>query len=126
MVKVTPKLVDMAYDDEESYEAVQPISMPDKPDYPYELRICLTDKTLKKLGLDAGEVAEGLGGTITGHFEARITSANLDKYDGPDGPRETARIELQIEKLGLDSEEAEENETPVAKRRSLIYENSTT
>jgi hypothetical protein len=46
------KMVDMELDDESKLDAIMPIDMPSKPDYPYGLRICLTHEELDKLGLD--------------------------------------------------------------------------
>lgn len=119
MAKIT-KLVDMAYDDEESYETAMPISMPDKPDYPYGLRICLSEKELKKLGLDSAEAAEGMGGTVRGQFVAKITSASVDVREGDETH---SRIELQITEMVIEGDDTKKAE-PVAKARSLIYASS--
>ena len=57
-MKVHP-MVDMELSDEEKFDAVMPIAMPNKPDYPYGLRLCLTGKELEKLGIDPADLAVG-------------------------------------------------------------------
>jgi len=76
--------------------------MPDKPDFPYGLRICLTDKELKKLDLDASDAK--VGEIFHLHGLARITSISSSKNE--DGS-ECCRIEAQIEDLDIESEDAE-------------------
>lgn len=94
-------MVDMELDDESKEDAIQPYAMPDKPDYPYGLRICLTHEELEKLNLDASDAF--VGGMIHGHFMGRITSVSAN--DGENGS--TCRIEIQIEALAVESEDAE-------------------
>lgn len=91
----------MELDDEDKLDALQPISMPDKPDYPYGLRICLTEKEIEKLGLDDGEAE--CGGIFHLHGLARITSVSRVENDGV----KTCRIEAQIEDMAIESEDAE-------------------
>lgn len=83
------KFKSMEYDDEDSLDAPMPIAMLDKPQYPYGLRICLTDKELTKAGIaedcDAGDTIELL-------IRAKVTSKTVT--DSDDG--HCARIELQI------------------------------
>lgn len=93
----------MELGDEEKLDTALPIAMPDKPDYPYGLRICLTEKEFEKLGLDAS-VAE-FGGMVHGHFMAKITSVLCEQREGHD----CCRVEMQIESLAIESED-EENE----------------
>ena len=45
------QMVSMELDDEDKLDAPMPIKMPNKPDFPYGLRICLNEKELKKIGL---------------------------------------------------------------------------
>lgn len=81
---------DLELDDEDKLDAIRPIPTA-APDYPFGLRICLTDRELTKLGLDDGcEVGDYLMMTIV----ARVT--HCSKTDGPDGA--SCRVELQIEK----------------------------
>jgi hypothetical protein len=91
-------MIDMELDDEDALDAVMPIPMPEKPQYPYGLRICLTEKEFEKLGLDPKDAF--VGGMIHGHFMARVTCCSMN--DSPDG--ETHRCELQIESLAIESE----------------------
>lgn len=91
----------MELDDEDKLDAIMPVTM-DRPDYPFGLRIVLTDKELDKLSLDKSDAE--VGGTIHGFFMARITSVNETEVDGG---QKCCRIELQIEDLGIKSEDAE-------------------
>jgi hypothetical protein len=96
------QMTNMELDDEEKLETSAPISI-DRPDYPYGLRISLTEKEFEKLGLDHS-VAE-VGGTVHGHFIGRITSVNQEKRED----KTCCRCEIQIEDLDIESED-EENE----------------
>jgi len=121
-MKLNP-MVSMELDEEESLDTVMPIPMDEKPEYPYGLRICLTDAEMTKLGIDPSEAVTGIGGLVHIHALARITSASLDQ--NADGAR--ARVELQIEDMAVESEDDENGEAddaPVAKKRSLIYASS--
>ena len=60
---------------------------------------------LEKLGLDAPD-GECVGGTVHGHFMGRITS--LSSNSGESG--DCCRIEIQIEDLAIESEDAENEE----------------
>lgn len=93
----------MELDDESKLDAVMPIPMPEKPDFPYGLKICLTSKEFEKLELDPA--AAFVGGMVHGHFMARVTSVSSN--DGEHGS--DCRVELQIEDLAIESED-EENE----------------
>jgi hypothetical protein len=92
----------MELDDEEKVDAVQPIAMSDKPDFPYGLRICLTHQELEKLDLDPADAV--VGGIFHMHALARVTSVSAS--DGPDGS--VCRVEAQIEDLAIESEDAED------------------
>lgn len=94
----------MELDDEDKMDALMPIPMPDKPDYPYGLRICLTEKEFKKLGLDAADAV--VGGIFHLHGLARITSVHAS--DGEGG--QCCRVEAQIEDLDIESEDSENGE----------------
>lgn len=97
------KLVDMELDDEDKLDAAMPIPMPNKPDYPYGLRLCLTEKELTKLGLEADcEVGEYLDMRCFG------TVTSVSKTDGPDGG--SCRVEIQIEKIAVEDEMGESEE----------------
>lgn len=97
-------MVSMELDDEDKLDAAMPIPMPNKPDYPYGLRICLTHKEFDKLGLDPSEAV--VGGIFHLHGLARITSVSASDGEGG-GP--SCRVEAQIEDLDIESED-EENE----------------
>jgi len=94
----------MELDDEEKLDAHMPIPMSDKPEYPYGLKICLTNAEFKKLDLDSN-CAE-VGGILHLHALARITSVTHN--DGPHGY--DCRVEAQIEDLAIESEDQENAE----------------
>ena len=87
------KLVSMELDDEEKFDAPQPIAMSNKPDYPYGLRVCLTHRELAKMGLGANC---DVGDHLMLMVDACVTC--VSQSDGPGGPE--SRVELQIEKMG--------------------------
>lgn len=104
------KMVDMEMDDEERLEATLPIAMPDAkgPQYPWGLRISLTQDDLRKLGLldcpcDVGDV-------IDLRAFAEVTSISRNKVKPVAGGEETeqVRIELQIQKLAIENESTEQ------------------
>jgi hypothetical protein len=92
---------DMAYTDDEKIDQVMPLPMDGRPDYPPGLCICLTEKELEKLGLDAdcdvGDVID---------LRAFACVRSVSKSDHGDGGH--CRIELQIEKLAIENESEEE------------------
>lgn len=98
-------MTSMELDDEDKMDALTPIAMPEKPDFPYGLRICLTEKELEKLGIDHTEAF--VGGMVHGFFMARVTSVSCEQREGKD----CCRLELQIEDLGLESEDEENAES---------------
>lgn len=73
-----------------------PIPMPDRPDYPYGLRITFSEKELKRLGLGVPE----FGDMIDMRVFATVTSVSEDKTHSG----ETTRVEMQIEKISAESE----------------------
>ena len=95
-------MVDMELDDEDKLDLSAAIPAL-KPEYPYGLKISLTEKEFEKLGLDHS-VAE-VDGIIHGHFMGRITSVSHEQRQ----EKECCRVEIQIESLEIESED-EENE----------------
>lgn len=93
-------LVDMEMDDEDKLDAIMPIKMSDKPEYPYGLTISLTDKEFDKLGLDP--TSGILGGFVTGNFVGKVTHMSISKSDGGDG---CCRCEIQIQQLCIDCDD---------------------
>lgn len=98
-------LQNMELDDDAKLDANQPIAMPEKPDYPYGLRICLTEKEFEKLGLDPKDAFRG--GIIHGHFMGEITCCSTS--DGEYGS--SNRVEIQMTHLAIESEDAEDEES---------------
>lgn len=94
----------MELNDEDKIDALMPIPMPDKPDFPYGLKICLTEKELEKLKVDPSDAE--IGGTFHLCAMARVTSVSMTKEDG----RDCCRIECQIEEMTVESEDHENNE----------------
>lgn len=91
-------MTSMEYDDEDSLDAMMPIPMPDKPKFPYGLRICLTEKELEKLDLEADC---GVGDIIDLRAFARVTSVSSNELEGG---KCCCRVELQIEELAVEPE----------------------
>lgn len=107
----------MELDDEEKIDAVMPMVMPDKPDYPYGLRICLTDKEMEKLGVDSAEAC--VGGVVHGHFLARVTSVSSNQVDGGG---DNTRVELQITDMAIEGEDAENAAADRKRPLSALYD----
>lgn len=97
------QMVSMELDDEDKLDAVTPMPMPDRPEFPYGLRISLTEKEFEKLGLDPADAE--VGAIFHLHAMARVTCVNAS--DTPSG--KCCRVEAQIEDLEIESED-EENE----------------
>lgn len=102
--------VDLELTDEEKLDADMPIPMPSRPKYSYGLRICLTEKELEKLDLEADC---NIGDLIDARIMAEVTS--VSKND--DG---SCRVELQIQKMAVENE-GDEEIGPKRKRRSVLY-----
>lgn len=104
-------LQSMELDDSDKLEETFPAGdIKNVPDYPWGLRICLTQKELEKLQLDPEDAF--VGGTIHGHFLAEITSASIEQRNGD----QTCRIELQITNLAIESEDAEDEDAEIVQK----------
>lgn len=97
MKKLNP-MVSMELDDDDKYDD---IAAPSKPDYPWGLRICLTEKEFKKLDLDPADAV--VGGIVHLHALARITSVSMEKR----ADANSCRCEMTIENMSVESEDAE-------------------
>lgn len=90
------KMVDLELSDDAKLDYSMPISMPDKPHYPYEMRIALTDETLDKLGLDCdcdiGDILD---------FRAFGEVTSVSKSDGH------RRVEVQLIRMKVENESTE-------------------
>lgn len=102
-MKAFQTMTDMELDDESKMDAVMPIPT-DKPDYPWGLRITLTEKEFEKLGLDPRDAA--IGGIFHGHFLATVTCVNANSSESGD----CCRVEAQITHLAIESEDEEDAE----------------
>lgn len=107
-------MTSMELDDEEKLDFTSPIAMPDKPDFPYGLRISLTEKEFAKLKLDPSDCK--VGEIFHGFFMARVTCVSSN--DSGDG--QCCRVEAQIEDLGLESED-EENKAGEKRGSRALY-----
>src|SRR5882724_3993765 len=85
----------MELSDESKLDAAMPIPMADKPDYPYGLKICLTNDEIEKLGIDPTDAT--VGGRFMLQGIACVTSVSCDDRGG----EKCYRIEAQIEDLGI-------------------------
>jgi len=88
-------LVSMELDDEDQMDMAipGPAGKAIQPQFPYGLRISLTEKELAKLGLDHKEAA--VGDYLEFRARACVTSVSESKTDGGT----MARVELQIEEM---------------------------
>lgn len=89
----------MELDDEEKHDFSAPLPV-DEPEFPYGLRITLTGNELGKLDLDHRDAF--VGGIIHGHFLGRITCVSC--------AGDNSRVEVQIENLAIESEDAEDED----------------
>ena len=105
MAEKMRQMVSMELDDEDKLDAPMPMPMSNKPDFPYGLRISLTEKELDKLNLD--HKSAEIGGIVHGHFMGRITS--VSENENSDGQR--CCVEMQIEDLAIESEDEENAES---------------
>lgn len=111
-------MVDMELDDEDKIDAIMPIAMPSKPDYPYGLRLCLTAKEMEKLGLDPADLL--IGGMIHLHAIAKITDISITDNEAG----KNARAELQITSMCcVESEDAENAAAEQKMRRNPLHDN---
>jgi hypothetical protein len=94
-------MASMELDDEEKLDFCAPMPC-ERPEFPYGLRISLTDAEFKKLKCDPSDAE--VGGICHGHFLARVTSVSQNKNG--DG-EQCWRVEMQIEDLDIESEDLE-------------------
>lgn len=94
------QLVSMELDDEDKYDyPCTSIPCP-RPDYPYGLRITLTDKELKKLKLPHPDI----GDMIDMRAFGEVTSCSIEKREGGE---ECCRVEIQIQRIAVENEATE-------------------
>lgn len=105
----------MELDDEQKLDAIQPMPMECKPDYPYGLRLCFDEKTMAKLGIDYKMCV--VGGVIHGHFIAKITDVSASANEGG----ECNRVEAQITDMCVESEDEENEQVDGATKRGRLY-----
>ncbi len=99
------KLVSMELSEDEKMGTAMPMEMPERPEYPYGLRICLTGIELAKLGLAPDcEV----GDCIDIRAFGEVTSISTDSGQGGSN----CRVEIQLQKLALENEMLEDMGIP--------------
>lgn len=89
-------MVDMELDDEDKIDMAVP-QIAQQPDYPWGLRLCLTEKELKKLGLEADC---SIGDVIDLRCFAVVTSVSSNQTDSG----LCCRVELQVQKMAVENE----------------------
>lgn len=93
-------MVSMELTDDEKTDMMMPCLSSDRPDYPWGLRIRLTEKELEKMDIkpdcEVGEV-------IDLRAFAVVTSVSTEQRDG----KNSACVELQIERLAIENESTE-------------------
>jgi hypothetical protein len=94
-------MVSMELDDEEKIDYAPVAASVARPDYPYGLRISLTEKEFAKLGIDPSDCK--VGEIFHLRAMARVKAVSADENEGGS----CCRVEAQIEDLGLESEDDE-------------------
>jgi hypothetical protein len=89
-------LTNMEMDDEDKLDAIMPMPMANKPDFPFGLRICMNEKDFEKLKMDH-PTTEDVEGTFTFKAMARITNVSASS----DGGDPCCRVECQIEAMKI-------------------------
>jgi hypothetical protein len=95
----------LEYDDEDQSEAM-PMTVAGsavKPQFPYGMRICLTDKEFAKIGCNPDDLKAGDLIHLTECF-ARVT----DKHTSDGEMGTSCRVELQIEHCNIEDETSED------------------
>lgn len=107
-------LADMSLSDDEKLDMPMPIAMPDAPEYPYGMRICLTQDELTKLGIDPTEAQ--IGGYFMLHALCCVTSLSSNSTESGD----CMRLEAQIEQAAVDGDD-ESADAPVSAAPQGFY-----
>lgn len=101
------KLVDLELSDDDKLDMALPCGPGEKPkgpDYPWGLRISLTEKELEKLDLDVKDA--DVGDLIDMRAFGVITC--ISQNDGDGG--KCCRVEIQIQKLAIEDELKEDED----------------
>lgn len=96
-------MVSLELDDESKLDAIMPMPMPDRPDYPFGTQICLTDREIRKMGIDPDDFVKG--GLVQIHATARVTSTSK-REENDEGPKH--RVEFQFEDMCIDCDGEDE------------------
>lgn len=113
-------LKSLELDGEEQSDMVMPIPMDDAPDFPYGMRICLTQAEMEKLGIDPSEAT--VGASFLMHAMCRITSVSASESDGGS----SFRMEAQIEQADVDgTDEPDADDAPAPAPGKIAYKSMT-
>lgn len=109
------QMADMSLSDDEKLDMATPIPMDERPEYPYGLRISLTEAELTKLGIDVGEAQ--VGGYFLAHVYCCVTSISKNSTDAGD----CCRLEAQIEQMAVDGDEEPAADAPATTGPKALY-----
>lgn len=112
-MRVTPPMIDMKRTDAEKADDMAMPTVANMDDYPYGLRICLTEVELEKLGFSVDDLA--VEDMVHLHAFATVTSVSENSTD----KGKTCRVELTLTHISAEDEEEEnqEEEAPRGPRR---------
>lgn len=114
-MRVVPAMVDMRRTEAEKEEAAEAAipTASSMEDYPWGLRICLTETELAKLGFDKGDLE--VGDMI--HLHAFVTVTSVSENSTDQGTN--CRVECTLTHISAEDEdeENEEEEAPRGPRR---------
>lgn len=114
-MRVVPAMADMRRTEAEKEEAAEAAipTAASMEDYPWGLRICLTEAELAKIGFESGELE--VGDMVHLHCFATVTSCSENSTD----QGKTCRVEMTLTHISAEDEdeENEEEEAPRGPRR---------
>ena len=96
------KMVSMELDDEDKVDMSSPISRV-TPDWPWGLRISLSEKEIEKLGLDHDV---DVGDLVDMRCFGEVTSVSKNQSDG----KPCCRVEIQIQRMKIENEDLEDED----------------
>lgn len=82
----------------------------DGPDYPYGLKLCLDNASLEKLGLDT---LPKVGAKMMVHAMGVVVEVSQHESAN----HESRRVEIQIQRLGVEDEDESDELSAIVKRR---------
>jgi len=106
------KLTNMEMTKAEKKES-SPVAMSDYngPDFPYGLKLCLDNASLEKLGFDA---LPKVGAKMMVHAMGVVVEVSQHESKN----HESRRVEIQIQRLGVEDEDESDELEAIVKRRA--------